>query len=633
MPSRRKRIKGSKPKPWINPVESGLINFLEYYDQETLDNIVKDLMKEFRNAQQARQPYKERWVENYQIINNYSWYYENSPDWQAAYFIPIGWEIVNTVVPRALAALYDVPPLWTAIPHRPDDQNIRAGKIAEGLLDRRAAQTKLFMTHYQWFFECYTYGTSFMKLRYEVGPDYEGTKWHNKDIFDIYPDMNYADMSKMRYVWDREIMHFDTVKEYEELGVFENVDKIRNKGTGGTLFSQFDRLRNIGIGDSSAPDADKEHHEILERWGRWRDPDTDEVFDVVIVIADRKTMLRFEENPYQLKDKKSELFYALKPYVKLVDVPMPNEVYGKGEIDVIKYLQYEANDRRNMMIDAMQYALSPTFQVLTQGIDEIDKLIIAPGNMIPTNYLGPGVNAIQPIAKDMGFMAGYQDLDQIKTEIRDAVGIHNPMRGDEGKIRKTATEIVSLVQEGNFRIKAKIQVADIDALADQARMTYDMEKQYTDEEILVQVFDPDDAKAFVEIKPMDIKFEGDFRLEASSLYGTKAVVAQQRLQFVELCANTPPFAQMVNWELLLKRTAESLDIRDKNLIMPMPPPQAAAPQAATMPGMPMPQAPPALSLIQGGGMPPPGMPPASTPAADAAAILQSEIQQRIQGGE
>ena len=53
---------------------------------------------------------------------------------------------------------------------------------------------------------------------------------------------------------------------------------------------------------------------------------------------------------------------------------------------------------------------------------------------------------------------------KIKEEIRDALGLQFPMQGREGFIRKSATEAVSLIQEGNYPMKFKMQIMEIGAL-------------------------------------------------------------------------------------------------------------------------------------------------------------------------
>ena len=609
----KKKILGKSRKPDMRPDKSGLINFLEYYDEKTTDKARDEFMQDYYDSRDWRTSYKSDWIGYYQMYRSYNQFYEERPDWQASYFVPKCFEIVETIMPRVMGALYDMPPLWIAMPESPDMR--KASRIVEKLLDTRAHQTKLFMSHYESFKEMLIYGTAFQKLRYDVTSTYEGPRWYPKDLFDMYPDPRFAEIEDMRFICDRTLLHIDDLREMHDEGKIVLPDDLPPSG-GNNWFSPFDRLRNIGMGDGDYS-GKKEYHEVIERYGRWKDVDTNEVFDVVSVIVDRRYMVRFEETSFYVHDEKQDYHYAVKPYIKFVDVPVPGETYGIGEIEVAEYLNLEMNDRRNMQMDAMQFALSPTYQVIRAGIEDMDRIIFAPGQLIPTNYVG--ADPLKPVQKDMAWTAAYQDISHMNQELRDATGIQKGMSGSEGDIRKTAAEAISLVQESNQRTKMKIQIAEIGPLAEQARLTYLMDKQYTDEEVLLKVYNSEDVRAYAKVTPSEIEWRGDFKLQVAAQFGQKAVHANNLLQFIEVSSSIPGIEERIDFNVLLKRLSEAFEIQDKDLIIEKkeeePEPQ-------------IPEGPPQLTALPGGAGLPPGMGGATTMApgeAEIAAAMQ-ELQ-------
>ncbi|RLC88402.1 MAG: hypothetical protein DRJ03_02665 [Chloroflexi bacterium] len=615
-----------------NPSAGIGINFLEHFVDDKKDEVCKRLIRDFEVSRDWRQPYRDRWIENYQLYRMYSKYYENRPKWQSGVFIGIGTQMVETVHPRLTSAIYDTPPVWMAHPESPKYR--KAAQMTEQLLEVRVQATGLFYEHFQTFKEMLIYGTAFQGINYVVDDTYEGTKWTATDLFDMYPDPAHSDVRDMRYLIRRHVYHVSELYELERQGIIQDLDvkKIKDRRGTNNYIAHLDRLRTIGFGNSINEMDD--YHEVLEYWGKYYDRDTETEFDICAMIVDRNLFVKFDENPYRIPNETEGFYYALKPFVKFLDTPVPHETYGVSIIDMVKSLNYEINDRRNMINDAMQYALAPVYLAYEQGLDDINDITIAPGTIIKANYMG-GADPIKPLQKDLGFMHGYNDMEAMKQEARDETGVQHAVSGSEGNIRKTATEALTLAQEGSLRIKPRIQMIG-HSLEQQGEMTFLMERQFTDTEVLLQVFENDKVKAFAKVTPTQLEFRGAFRLHASSLHGLKALTAQQRMEFANVAMGLPGAEEIVDWRVMLKLIAEALEIKDSNLIVEEKAPEPVQPQGV-----------PDLSVLQGGmapgGMPgagqimppappPPdmGMQPTMSPIDEELAALQSQIQSDIQ---
>lgn len=625
------KIKPIRKKKWVNPVSTGLVDFLDYYDKAKLDKCLAKFIEDFEIDKQMRYPHRDLWLQYYQMYRGYSNFYENAPEWQSSYYINKGFEFIETIKPRIMDALYGYPPLWIGIPAK--EEMREATYLAETLLDTRKNQTGLYMTHMTTISEVLMYGTAWEKLTYEVTPEYEGTRWIAKDIFDVFPDMTRAHVREMRRMTDRSVVSYDELKFFEKMGVYKGIDKVKRSDGDNKYFSQLDRLRMVGR-MSNPSEMDKNFHEVLEVWGKYVDEETDEQFDVVVVIVDRAHIVRFQENPYYFTEGEEQYHYALKPFVKFVDVPVPHEVYGIGELEILQYLQYELNDWRNMRADAAQLAVSPVFQVIRDGLEnrDLDKLVFGPGAIISTNFVG--TDPVKPVTKDTGFFAAYRENDEIKGEMRDATGVQLPLTGSEGAIRKTATEVVSYINEANSRIKMKVQIMDNYSLPDQARMTYKMEKQFTDTEVLMKIFDVKGVKGWAAITPMQMKWDGDFQLQPLTQFGMRQLNVQRLIQFLEIASKMPQAERRVRFGRLLQQIADNLDIKDRDMIIQdeeangMIEQDRAAEMAAKGGGAPN------LQLLTGGaaGQAAPGLPPElaampPTTTEPSAELLQAVLRQ------
>lgn len=584
---------GESPEAWDD------MSFLDMLSDEEIQKAVKQVVKNYEMSRDWRTPYRDKWLRMYMLMRGYSPFYEDKSDWQANYFVQKGFEFVETVHPRIVSSLYDVPPLWAAIPF--EQGMAESAKLTELLLQRRVEQTEMYMVHSDAIKEMLMYGTSFMKGGYAIEPGYEGTKWYNADLFDMYPDPYHKKIEDMKYLIERSVKHNDEIEYYEDMGLYRGAKQyIKDNQDGGrnNYFNSMDREKAIGLTGGNSQDM-KEYHEILEQWGKYRVGE--DMYDVVMVVIDRKEMLRFDVNPYYFENKVDGLWYAEKPYVKMINVSMPHEVYGVGELEVIEGAILELNDRRNMYMDGLQYMMSPVFQVMRNLlVNPNQEIVFAPGEFVEVEGVG-GIDPVKPIQMHSGFLHGMTDVEQIKQEMRDALGIHHAITGAEGNIRQTATEKVLNLQEANQRIKSKIQINDIVALRKQARMTYLMERQFTDEDVLATVFDNGRVRAWAKINPSQLEFEGDFKLQVASLYGLKGMRAQQLMQFMEILQSiNPQDRPNVSMEKLVYLIGNQLDIAEEDIRV------EADPAGQMLP--PMQGGQPALSLIQGGAPPMAGMP-------------------------
>ncbi len=600
-------IKKKRPS-YINPVGSDIINFLDIWDEDERKKQIESLKTTFEQYKNWRAPYRDKWLDYYEMYRSYSSYYEGRPEWQSAYFVPMSFAAVETIIPRLMDAIYAFPPVWSVVPQEPGVEEM--AKQVEMLLQTRVRDMNLYMAHLESFKEMLIYGTAIQKVYYEVSAEYEGPMVAPKDLFDFFIDPTARDVRTARGLYDRDVVHFAKLKEWERLGWVQDVDKVK-RSEGEKYISSFDRERLIGAAGDLETDLLQDYHEVLEYWGKYYNKETDEEFDIVAVLVDREHLIRFQENPNYFQAKSGDYWFAVKPYVAFRDVLVPGNFYGIGEIEVIMYLNSELNDARNQLSDARGFSVMPIYEGLQMGITDPDALDWYPGKIVKVRQSG----AIKPIQKDMSFTQTYQEMDSIQRDADKALGLFDPLRGMVSQRRQTATEGIMLEKAAMERVALKSKTIEASGLKDEGEMIFNFDRLYTRKDVLSFFFDGQIASQFMMINPEKMKNNFAFFIQPENFYGMKSIMAQQGMKFLELAGNQL-FAPYLNVPLLLRKVGRMLDMNDERLYVQ---PQTQMLQQPTMN--------PTIAPPQGGKIVP--FPPQG--ATSDAEMIQKQIQGILSG--
>lgn len=584
-PKRRKLklVKGKDLKAWQHPAQKGLIDFLDYLNEDEIAKFRDGCIMNFRLSRDARQPLYTKWITWYQLYRSYSSYWEDMPEWQSKNFIPMIFELIETATSREMSAMNDTIPFWTCIAS--DPEMVEEALMTEQRLQNCAEYNDWYLQHYHVIKSKNMYGTGWLKHGYEFEREYEGPSSICADILDVYPDMLHESVKNMRYIFHRQIRHKDEIERMRDAGELKNVDKALSEKDGTNIqWSNIDRMRAIGIGGPSAAnymEKMEDYHEVIEYWGRFRKEESGEVFDVVHTIIDRRHSCRFEETPFYIKDDKEGFYYAIKPFTKFVNVPMAGEVYGIGLIEVVENMQYEINDTHNLMTDSKYLSLSPVFELDVDRIDtdrmEVNNFTFEPGKVIPVNSsMGPG-NAMRPVQTPMQWTQGYTDVEYLSEKMRASLGLPKALAGQEGNIRETATQFSLRLKEAYERQKNLFRHTE-KSMAEVGRIWYLLDRQYTDKEILISIFGEGTVVGWLNINPSKLRFSGDFKIACANLYGLKELQAQKGIEFLGVISKLPNFQSIINITVLIKWIADNMGIVDKRLF-PDPKEMAAQSQA------------------------------------------------------
>lgn len=367
-------------------------------------------------------------------------------------------------------------------------------------------------------------------------------------------DVPYNDIQKAR--WISEQFHGDKEYAYQKMakGWFSAryKDKLEEESEPTSSPSQDFKDRKLQASGYSSLQKKKNQVEYIERWGllkaKWvYSPeerttlglDEDDHCEAVVIIGNRKAILKLEVNPWG---------HGQKPYVFCPYIPKEGEFAGMGIAQVGETLQEEINDTRNQTMDNKTLILM-TMWVKTRasGIKNQD-LRIRPNGVITTNDIN-GLTALRPpVVSGVGTnMEGIA-----KNDLRESVGAASNLQGIAQQGVDTATESTLINKESVGRINMVAQLFSELILKPTLLMAEYNNYQFYDHEKVISVIGPVGVK-FVKITPNDIAGAKNISIKlAVDATESPSVMRQQLMNFLTIVQQLPPQVLQFHWNLLEK---------------------------------------------------------------------------------
>lgn len=505
------------------------------------DLALKTVQNAFDTAKTARQPYENKWNEFYRILNYKK--KANKTKWMTNRSIPYTASLIDLILPRLAAKRPGA-----SVIGRDENSQLKAQKFNE-LLTYEQDQMGIDVIFTDWILESIGYGTGFLKVGWKketaknlthtgefiqkmknyfagIGFNlqeddllYDGPTAEHVDIFDLFVHPKARTRDDALYIIHRsELTKYDLRKNpnYKNADISElkqsnvEVDEYRKK-----------RLMAEGLSPSQAQKivesmADN-YHEILEYWGFF-DIDNDGMEEeCVITVADRKTIIRLEENPY---------YHGKKPFVVLKYMSNPHFFYGKGVVERVQSLQEELDDASNQASDNRKLTLLPVIKVKSSANLDIDTIKIAPGVPIALDDVNDLVfeRTVDFTQQLEFFMKTIREMMQIATGANDvSIGVQDTgvAAGDTLGGAQLASEQTAL----RFRIPA-LQL-DM-AVEDFGNFLICNNQQYVDRKRTLRIFG-DQGLTYEDIMPTDLTGQFTYRSETMSMAPVSQSIRQQQL--------------------------------------------------------------------------------------------------------
>lgn len=312
------------------------------------------------------------------------------------------------------------------------------------------------------------------------------------------------------------------------------------------------RKQSSGYTSGYTTDTNRKGIEIIERWGtieakyvydektlKELNLDEDEQVESVIVIANRKTILKLEANPF---------YHNQKPYVACPYVAQEAEFSGMGIAAIGESLQEELNDTRNQTMDNKSLILMCMWlKSRTSGIQNKD-LTIRPMGVIPTNDMTGLVALRPPVLTGVG--VNIEGV--IKEDLRQSVGASSNLQGIAQAGIGTATESNAVNQASLGRLALTSQQYSELVLRPTLVFAESLNYQFFDTDRTIQLIGEPGIK-FKKISPDDIVGQKTVVIRLSTdLDDNPGIRRQQLLQFLTIVQQMPPPIIEQHWKLLDK---------------------------------------------------------------------------------
>jgi len=454
---------------------------------------------------------------------------------------PYSWANIETIVPRMVAQK-------PIVEYKPrEEMDNFSSEIHTALFkywwDKDAAFEKVV----SWIKNALIYGTGVAKIywktidkevtSYELGPDgrplidENGEFITNKEtipyfddpclevvnMYDFFLDPEAQNIQDAQWVIHRYYKSFD---ELEQAGYYKNLKRLKRYISSKIEKSPEETERKeLAFGHSGEYDETVDNIEIWEMWDK----------DGLTVMAAGEVVIREQENPF---------WHGKKPFISLNDSIVPQEFYGKGEIEPVIKLQHALNTVQNQIIDNRTQVLMNMWKITGENVDE-SELIYRPNGVI---HLSNEYEKVEPIIPPDLTGNAQKDVSLIKSDIQQALGIYDYTKGAETGVNKTATGIGLVQEAANARFKHKIQLLE-EAIKEVGEMVLALYQQFITDEKVIRVVGKK-GEEFIRVLPKDIAGEYDCVPEAGSTLMVDKDKEREEIMNLYAIFSTQPFENL-----------------------------------------------------------------------------------------
>jgi len=466
---------------------------------------------------------------------------------------PMAFKIIEAALPKLANSIYAQDNKFFDVkaidPDNIDD--LARAEAIRRLLELQLDKARFFPKFLDFTKQMLLYGTSFMKVYWEVKHDWvwertsrremqtiEGFEigekiiWDEEkkytatkrqpglevlDILDVYLDPDATDEQGGRGVFLRSWISRDELKEMAQgrFPVYGNVNKLDEEVGSAEAYadSRAERLAPRGLNTSAT--NRKDEIELLEFWGSL-DIDGDGIKEECqIVIADRQTIVRAIANPFH---------HQKRPIVRGVMFPVPNELYGLGMIEPVIGQIDELDTLKRQRLDNINQSLNAMWQVDPTADVELDTLISAPNQIILSSPLDAVKKLDTPDVTSNAFNEAAILQQDIESATTPASVQGTP---DSGRLGRTARGAQLIIGQALEKFGMSTKLLEEMTLEPMLEMMYALDLQFIDDEDVLRSPLLYREIADLGLAPEDIRANISFQMAGiSDLVGSEGKINQ-----------------------------------------------------------------------------------------------------------
>lgn len=377
-------------------------------------------------------------------------------------------------------------------------------------------------------------------------------------FWDVLPVPGSTRISKARGVFVREFATIEDLKEMERIGVYQNVDEIK---------------------DNSA-DTDKWHKRLLEEAGVTGYADTNDVEVIhyltgghVVTFANRRVFLR--DSTIEKEDGTLQPPYPYSnPIVQYKNVPVPNEFFAMGIPEILEVLQEDKNLIRSARRDNIDLCINKILQTKEGSDVNYDLLKFFPGAIWPD-----AMGKVEAFEINDVTQSSYAEEKQIQSDMENALSLFGYARGQTPAHTEQPTTVMKLQQASMNRQDVNIKLVEYTVLQEIARKIVMLNRKYMSQQTYEAIIGEPDA-GFYKIPIEYINRCYVMKPVGSSITNIKEVrQAQIKFALDTVMAMPPQLMQQnvqpftVDYYEVLREALDVADVKTIDRILKIAPPQ------------------------------------------------------------
>jgi len=482
-----------------------------------------------------------KWIEQYEEIlpetKDFPW------EGCSNISLPLSAIAVETIHSREVNTLFSIHPYIQVKAKKKGVDPNSVAQIERFLEQVLISVVDLYDTGSQWLLEKNKMGTSFLKPYWcyekrKVGKsnfqEIDDVKAEVVAIEDLVFPTGTKDLQTTPWVAQRIKPHWNDLKAKEKMGIYSNVDKIKNSPN---LGENPDGIRDLTRVKEKAEDTQRTSPNTLKEYTIYEvyldyDVDGDGFTErtVLTIHKESRTKLRWIYFPYK---------HGRRPFIKNVYQSRVGRVYGKGICEQSEHLSDAINTAFNQTIDNMTIANVKCFK-RRRGTEAVGRVF--PGK----TFILDDITDLQEFSLGEVHQSNFvlhsllRDYHERRTKVTDyTLGKESSTM----KSRATATGTLALLQESGRHFDLVINNSR-KALAELAYQVIELYAQYRPE----KVFTVDGGDSMEDVMLPDIDLSNlretyNFTCAATSLSVNKEIEKQSNLMLLQTLGGI--FSQMI----------------------------------------------------------------------------------------
>lgn len=555
--------------------------YVEYKGADELAELGGFIMSMYRDFRNQRQRIERTWTSCWAsyIVSPESTQYSRmemirevgrvKTDWRHNIDVGKGFEIVETVHAYLMGSLFPNSNWFDVIETTPGHREL--ARVLKYYIREKLYDWKFLMEFEHYLRQLLIVGTSVMAIPWS---DKDEVHYETLDVYDVLwnpAEVRYDETPIIRKVRKTRSMIIHDI----ERGYYSNIEpvdivRMRPKAVGNFMVNEdieydYDqgRLRQFR-GIDVPPYSLTDKITVVEYWGDITLQHCTVKNVVATVIGG--TLVRLVKNTYKCG----------KPFVVGTMIPVVRQIHGMSMVQASSGLLKGLNNAANQMLDGIELAVNPMYELLRDSNLRADDIITEPGAVYEVDQPGT-LRPVEPPRNN--FNLSFMELNTLESAVDKNSGTGPLIGGSQprGGERVTAQEIQAVREAGGNRLLGYHKHIEMDSLLPMMQKTILVVKQFTKVDTTIIVPERGSSRElFVDVGPYELQFDYKVRPRGADHVIEEQEYVRKRLEFIAAVVNIPGAIERLNMDKIMHDMLQHWGFEDPDVYLVQ---QEAAPAA------------------------------------------------------